>query len=432
MLQNLDKIREVLLEGARLLPDGVNWEGFSTEGKYAKAALELETLLTKHPALSPDNGGDGESEKCAALEEWLCAHGLTRLTHYDAPDTRVTSGVRPNLVAEVPGSRSAADGVVWICSHMDVVPAGNRSLWKSDPLTVRRDGGRIYGRGVEDNQQGLCSAVLAALALKDAGVTPARTMRLLFMSDEETGSAYGMEYLLKEHFDIFSKNDRIIVPDGGDPQGVTVEIAEKGILWLRFTVTGRGGHASAPQSAVNAKLYGDMFALDLRGRLLARFNAQSSLFSSPSTFEPTMQAANDSASVNMIPGTSVFCFDCRVLPCYTLDEVEDEVRTCAKLYEARYGVKISFEALQNTEASATGAESPTVKALTRAIREAHGQEARTIGIGGGTVAACLRHRGIDAAVWSTLEENAHTINESALIVNILKDALTIVAFAMEE
>ena len=33
--------------------------------------VELESLLTRCKALAPENGGDGELEKCTALEKWL-------------------------------------------------------------------------------------------------------------------------------------------------------------------------------------------------------------------------------------------------------------------------------------------------------------------------------------------------------------------------
>ena len=34
-------------------------------------AVDLERTITAVPALAPENGGDGESKKCAALEQWL-------------------------------------------------------------------------------------------------------------------------------------------------------------------------------------------------------------------------------------------------------------------------------------------------------------------------------------------------------------------------
>ncbi len=70
-----------------------------------KGIIELESLLTAYPALAPESGGIGEIEKAAALEKWLKAEGIQNIQHYDAPDERVPSKVRPNLVATIPGKR---------------------------------------------------------------------------------------------------------------------------------------------------------------------------------------------------------------------------------------------------------------------------------------------------------------------------------------
>ena len=69
--------------------------------------IELETLLTAHPALAPESGGQGELEKVLALEAWLRERGITQLERFDAPDSRVESGIRPNLVATIPGHQHA-------------------------------------------------------------------------------------------------------------------------------------------------------------------------------------------------------------------------------------------------------------------------------------------------------------------------------------
>lgn len=63
-----------------------------------------------------------------------------------------------------------------------------------------------------------------------------------------------------------------------------------------------------------------------------------------------------------------------------------------------------------------------VRLLGDALRELRGVEARTIGIGGGTVAAAFRARGVPAAVWSTMEDTAHQPDEYALISNLVADA----------
>ena len=96
-----------------------------------KEIIALETLLTSYPALAPESGGEGELKKCIALEEWLKKHGITQLERFDAPDSRVQSGVRPNLVATIAGKSDKK--TVWVIAHLDVVPVGELSLWSSDP-----------------------------------------------------------------------------------------------------------------------------------------------------------------------------------------------------------------------------------------------------------------------------------------------------------
>ena len=97
-------------------------------------ALELETKLCKYPAISPDNGGEGEWDKCEFLQAWLKAQGITELERFDAPYPKAKNGVRPNLVATIPGKDNAPDSPrFWVMSHIDVVPPGEASLWHSDP-----------------------------------------------------------------------------------------------------------------------------------------------------------------------------------------------------------------------------------------------------------------------------------------------------------
>ena len=169
---------------------------FSCIDEALPLAVELETELTKRPAVSPDSGGEGELDKCVFLENWLRERGITQLERYDAPDSRAKGGVRPNLIATIPGDDVAHNSRLWIMSHIDVVPPGEMSLWHSDPWTVVRSddgplGPRLIWRGVEDNQQGLTSSVLAALAFVRLSLRPARTVKLLFAADEEMGSGYG-------------------------------------------------------------------------------------------------------------------------------------------------------------------------------------------------------------------------------------------------
>lgn len=390
--------------------------------------VELETLLTSHPALAPESGGDGELEKVIALEGWLKSQGFTQFQRFDAPDSRVSSGIRPNLVVTIPGKDDSFS--VWFMAHTDVVPVGELSLWHTDPWKVIEKDGRLYGRGVEDNQQGLVASTVAAFALLREGITPPHTVKLLFVADEEVGSTYGIKYLLKEH-NLFKKDDIILIPDGGDSQGATIEVAEKNLMWLQFTVKGKQTHGSRPDEGINATLAGYDLALRVHG-LETVFDKRDTLFDPPySTFQPTKKEANV-PNINTIPGEDVFCMDCRILPCYTLDQVRVELRRCVKEVEDKYGVKVEWTEPQTAESPATPVDAPVARRLAEAVKAVTGVDTRFIGIGGGTVGAELRVKGFNAVVWSKLDETAHQPNEYTIIDNLISDSQVMAYMMLQE
>jgi succinyl-diaminopimelate desuccinylase len=138
---------------------------------YRQLAIDFEAAITKIPALGPESGGDGEKGKCEFLRDWLTANlHPDDLHEYRAPDDRVSYGYRPNLIAMFNGKSS--QHTIWIMTHMDVVPPGDLSKWTGDPWTVRVNGNKLIGRGVEDNTQGMASSVLAVKALRDLNLTP--------------------------------------------------------------------------------------------------------------------------------------------------------------------------------------------------------------------------------------------------------------------
>ena len=389
--------------------------------------VELETLLTSIPAIAPEGGGDGETKKCDALEAWLKENGFLNIERFEAPDSRVSSGKRPSLVVTIPGKDSSKS--IWVMAHIDVVPTGDLSLWKTDPWKVEEKDGKLYGRGVEDNQQGLCSAVFAGLYLVKNGIVPSNTVKLLLVADEENGSEYGVKWLMKST-KLFNKSDLILIPDGGDSFGQTIEIAEKNLLWLSVHVMGKQTHGSRPDSGANACLAACALSLELH-KLESIFNKHDSLFEPDySTFQPTKREKNVD-SINIIPGEDWFCMDCRILPCYALSDVLTKVDEACRKIEAEYGVKVEYTTPQKSESPATPVESEVAQKLAGAIKKVHGLEARFIGIGGGTVGAEFRREGYNAVVWSTLDDQAHQPNEYCVIDNLIKDAQTLVELFIE-
>ncbi len=401
---------------------------FSYINNSSHSAVDLEIGLTSHPAVSPDSGGEGEIDKCIYLEKWLRGRGITALERHDAPDKRAKGGIRPNLIATIPGKSDTKR--LWIMSHLDVVPPGELSLWTSDPWKVVEKEGKLIGRGVEDNQQGLVSSVIAALALIDQGITPPHTVKLLFAADEENGSAYGMDWLLKNR-DLFRQDDMVLIPDGGDPRGEGIEVAEKNLIWITFKTQGIQAHGSRPDLGANAHLAGAELAVRLHNELTSRFNEEDSLFEPPySTFEPTKKEANV-PNINTIPGDDSFSMDMRILPRYPAKTVLAEIDKIKAEVEGKHKVTITYKLDQCMESKPTSPDAPVVTILAKIVKEVYQVDSKPIGVGGGTVGAYLRNRGIDSVVWSRLDDTAHQPNEYTLIENILGDAKVMALFMME-
>jgi succinyl-diaminopimelate desuccinylase len=393
---------------------------FSKISELEKEAVKFMTDLISLNSVGPKNDGPGEAEKANFIIKYIDKIGCKEIKNYSATDTSVAGGERPNLVMTIPGKNP--DKTLWIMSHMDVVPAGDLSKWKTDPFKAKVENDKIFGRGSEDNLQGLVSSIIAGRAFLETGIQPEFNFGLVFVSDEETGSDFGLTFLMETQQDIFKPNDLIIVPDAGEPDGSLIEVAEKSILWLKFKTVGIQVHASIPNLGINAFKAASNLVVKLEN-LHKIYDASDELFSPPiSTFEPTKKESNV-PNINTLPGEDTFYMDCRILPKYSVTEVLQTVRTLANDIEEKFNVKIEVSTDQNEQAAPmTPVDSPVVSILLRAVKQVYGVEAKAEGIGGGTVAAIFRRNGIPAAVWSTLDDLAHQPNEYCKISNMMNDA----------
>jgi succinyl-diaminopimelate desuccinylase len=390
---------------------------------YEKDMVALQIELTAIPAIAPESGGDGEMKKAVFLRDFLAQLGMTDLEMICAPDERVSSGRRPNIIVRYPGPGASSPEQTWIISHMDIVPPGEAGLWKYDPYHAYVQDGYIIGRGVVDNQQDLVASLYALKACLDEGVQPARAPGLVFVSDEETTSRRGLAYLLQHPRNPFRKTDLICVPDSGNEEGTLLEIAEKSILWVHFRTLGKQCHGSKPYLGINAFLSASHLAVRLYAALHERFPESDPLFDPPlSTFEPTRKDANV-PNINTIPGEDSFYMDCRVLPGYDLTAVKQVIREGANAIEKEFGVTIEISAAQEVQApEATDPQSPIVIFLKQAIDRVYGVQAIHQGIGAGTVAAYLRREGYPVAVWCRTTPTAHQPNEKCLIADMMGNA----------
>ena len=387
---------------------------------YRDEMIRFQKHLTSLVALAPENGGVGEVEKASFIKHTLENMTGVEVQEIRAEDSRVPCGYRPNLIARFEGEKKGR--TMWVMSHTDVVPAGEASLWRRDPFEAWQEDNFLYGRGVEDNQQGLVSSLFALKALVEVGVKPPHDIGLVLVADEETGSQYGIDYLLEHHADLFKEEDLILIPDAGNEDGTMIEVAEKSIVWLKFTTKGMQCHASTPEKGVNAFKAASHLVVRLSS-LYDVYRTGNPIFDPPiSTFEPTKKDANV-PNVNTIPGEDVFYLDSRILPEYDVDEFRETISRMAREVEEEFDVTVDIEPVQLEVATEpTPDDAPGVKALQDAIKELRGKEAKPMGIGGGTVASFFRRHGFKAAVWSTMDESAHQPNEYCKISNMIEDS----------
>ncbi len=387
-----------------------------------------ETLmeLIRIPAIGPDNDGDGEEEKAEFIMELIKDFGFDSIERVDAEDKRVPSGKRPNIIATKKGR---VEKNLVIITHMDIVPEGDLDEWETDPFEPEFKDGKIYGRGAEDNGQALVSSIFAVKALSEAGVEPHYTLKIVMVSDEETGSEYGVEHILEEG--VLSEDDLVLVPDHSEDEGKGIEIVEKSGLWTKIEVHGKQGHAAMPFETVNANRIMARYQNFVDEELSHRFDEKDELFSpTTSTFEPTKRLANV-PNVNSIPGKETQYFDCRILPSIPLSDVKKTFEYAAQQFEDETDAKIKIEYVTEMDApKKTPEDSEIVQNLISAINEVTSFEPEVVGIGGGTVAKHFRDKGIPTAVWCSNRGLAHQPNEYAVLDFIVRDCKVFARMAL--
>lgn len=85
--------------------------------------------------------------------------------------------------------------MIAVLGHLDVVPEGEG--WKYPPYAAEIHDNKIYGRGTIDNKGPLIAALYALKALKELKLPISKRIRIIFGTNEETGSKCIKYYLDK-------------------------------------------------------------------------------------------------------------------------------------------------------------------------------------------------------------------------------------------
>ncbi len=128
--------------------------------------------------------------------------------------------------------------------HIDVVPEGDPANWTTPPFQgVVRDGA-VYGRGALDMKGGLCCALFAAKALRDAGVHLKGKLMVESVVGEEDGGTGALAAVLRGYH-----ADGAVIPE---PTALAVIPAQAGAMNFRVTVPGYSAHGCMREEGVSA------------------------------------------------------------------------------------------------------------------------------------------------------------------------------------
>ena len=205
---------------------------FITDAHKQEAITSLQRLV-KVPSFLQDavEGAPFGQDILDALKEGLALFEEEGFTTFIDPDGYYG-------YAEI-GEGEELFGV--LC-HLDVVPAGDESLWDTPPFEATIKDGAIYGRGVQDDKGPTIAALYAVKSLLDSGVTLTKKIRFIFGTDEENLWRCMDQYHKKE-----KGVDMGIAPDANFP----VIFAEKGLLQVYLTGEGASDFTLTGGNALN-------------------------------------------------------------------------------------------------------------------------------------------------------------------------------------
>jgi acetylornithine deacetylase len=235
-------------------------------------------------------------------------------------------GTKANLFATI---GPMAEGGVVLSGHTDVVPVDGQP-WTSDPWTLTRRDGRLYGRGSCDMKGFLA---LALAALPDLSQAPLkRPVHLAFSYDEEVG-CLGAPSMIEEIARVLPRPQAVIV---GEPTNMEAVRGHKGISVYKVTVTGREAHSSLTHLGVSAV----MAAVKLMA-LLSDLSEELERSADPaSPFAPkgatlTIGMVGGGTAANILARECSFTFDLRCPPGIEPEAVLLPFRkTCAEMNAA--------------------------------------------------------------------------------------------------
>ena len=272
---------------------------------------------------------------------------------------------RSNLLARV--GEGAGRSVI-LNTHCDVVPG------KPELFEPRVEGDVVFGRGACDAKGQIAVAVLALLALRDAGVKFAGEVLLQIVIEEESGGNGSLAMIRQGH-----RADAVIVLE---PTVLHTHPANRGAVWFKLEVRGKPIHMGKYYEGVNA-VEEMMDLLEILRRYRERLREDSRghpLFpDDPSPVTVNIGTIQGGEWPSMVPAECVVEGGISFLPNKRLAQVRDEVRQAVEAEAgewAKANCRLTFDRLHN-DSYETPMDDPVVEAFCAAADAVRGQEPPT-------------------------------------------------------
>ena len=260
--------------------------------------LALHREIVAIPSLSGQEGPLVEH-----LRGWFAARGTA------------AERIGDNLVA-----RFGATPFFCLNTHLDTVPAS--AGWSRGPHDITTIDGRVYGLGSNDAKASAAAMIAAFLRLRARPEALPGGVLLTLVAQEEVGGK-GTEALLPELV------RRGIAPAAaviGEPTGLDVAVAQKGLLVMELTAAGDACHA-AHGRALGARNAIRELARDLVALEEIDLGPAHPLLGPP-TLEPTI--VQGGTARNAVPAQATCLLDARVNPDHGPAETAGRVRAAVR------------------------------------------------------------------------------------------------------
>ena len=220
----LNNLKKLIAQDTQVIGHGIDG------GKEENGQAFIEKILKEM----------GASVSREPVTEEIIQRGLSEFSEGN-PGHNYTDYKRDNLAGLFKGGKGRS---LIFNGHVDTMPAGEMSLWETDPWTPTEKNGKIYGLGSADMKGGLMASVMAVKLLQDAGIELPGDVTILSVVDEEGGGNGSLAAMLAGH-----RADAAVVCEH---TADSLIVAHMGFIFFQVDVSGVALHSGRKWDGVNA------------------------------------------------------------------------------------------------------------------------------------------------------------------------------------